>query len=114
MDGRTIVQASPLERTSLLHLQFGTGTEGVGRVRARAAHDHEPPDAGPAGRPHDGGRVLDAGDVQEGVRATERPVEVGLVPGIAAEDLHPLPVEPRGVGAIRADEAADFVPLGEQ
>jgi hypothetical protein len=56
----------------------------------------------------------DAGEVQERVRAAEGPVEAGLVSGIAAEDLHPLPIEPRDVGAIRADEAADFVPLGQQ
>jgi hypothetical protein len=58
--------------------------------------------------------MLDTGDVQERVSSTEGPVEVGLVPGIAAEDLHTLPIEPRDVGAILTNEAADFVPLGQQ
>src|SRR5215213_5688930 len=96
----------------LLHLQLRTGTEGVDRVYARAPHDHEPFDAGPAGRPDDSRRMLYPRDVQESVYVTQRSVEVSLVRGVAAADLHPLPVEPRGVRAVRANEAADSVPFG--
>ena len=60
------------------------------------------------------GKPLYASDVQEHIRATERPVEVGLVSGVAAEDLHPRRVEAGGVGAIGAEEAANLLPFGQQ
>ena len=58
--------------------------------------------------------MLDASDVQNGVHAIQGQVEVLIIPGVAAEDLRPHPVEPRGVGAIRANEAADSVFFGQQ
>jgi len=83
-------------------------------VRARAAYYHEPFDVGPAGSLNDGGSVLDPRDVEEGVRALERPVEVIAVCGITEGDLHPPLVEARGVWAIRAKKAAYLVPFGQQ
>ena len=69
---------------------------------------------GPAGRPYDGGSVLDPGDVQKGVRAPERPVEI-LHPGcVPVEDLHPLPVEPGSIGTVSANQAARLMTPSEQ
>ena len=71
-------------------------------------------DAGPAGRPYDGGSVLDPCDVQEGFRIPERPVEI-LLPGrVPVEDFHPLPVEPGSIGTVGANEAARLMTPSEQ
>ena len=70
--------------------------------------------ASPAGSPYDGGSVLEPGDVQEGIRIPERPVEILLSGCVPVEDLHPLPVEPGSVGTVSADEAARLMTPSEQ